>query len=267
MEKTSFQLGHILIKVDDLEEAAENYAKLGFQVVAGVARSPGSKKPVNYKIPFGDSSFLELYHVAGSSVLSAITKLMYRFGNIYARRQRYYLNSPKGLNDYALDSEPDVQYETNLAILKKQKFDLYGPIRMKRNSMSGVDMKWQIYCVDDTALPFIMSPYSPPFRPTKEETAHSNGSVHVSSIHIETAHWDTHYSQYEKLLSQSPEIKDESHSKESSFHFGKTTLFLKESNQDKICQIGLASKKVTGNTQLDIQQTGGVSIVLEPYLM
>ncbi|MEM7800146.1 MAG: VOC family protein, partial [Chloroflexota bacterium] len=66
------KLGHILLKVDDLDEAVKEYTEKGFTVEYGK-----KKNPYNALIYFAEGPYLELFHRSGMpSFAKLILKLI-----------------------------------------------------------------------------------------------------------------------------------------------------------------------------------------------
>lgn len=262
MKNTSFRTGHILIKIGTegaLKQAVDNFKQARFRV------APGMKNAGNYKIFFSDSSFLELFSIPQSKILTSLAKQGRKMGISLAGRLENYLGSPIGFCDFALDSSPLSYYEENIRILEQRGLTLKRQ-SMARKTMDGIRTSWTIRYPADPRLPFIMGPYSPPIPLEQSDVQHQNGAEFVSLLEIETSHYEEDLKFYETLLNYQTPLENDSENgkRSSSFKAEKLTIILRESSRNGIKKIVLSGKNIASPQMLDRQLTSNAAILLEP---
>ncbi|WP_145408352.1 VOC family protein [Paenibacillus xylanexedens] len=137
-----FAIGHALIQTRRLEQAVENFRALGFTVTYRT----DAAKAHNALIYLQDGSFLELFNPKPinlpDSLLTTVFQLLRPFHPAMVNRFLYYLNSPEGLNDYALDSINPAQAMININYIKHQGAKLGKTINMSKTLATGQKQTW-----------------------------------------------------------------------------------------------------------------------------
>lgn len=179
-----FKIGHVLIKVTDLQQAVLDYQKLGFNVVMGGL--PG--KATNAMIYFLDGSFIELYSTPMDGItgklIPKILRIIRTFNRGKADRYINYTSSPEGMNDYALDSVPPDAFLENHKQLNAEGFTVSKPTHMKRIDAKNQKKEWNLSFPEDYRFPFFMDAYVPKSEPAKAEMMHQNGVSGIKELVI-----------------------------------------------------------------------------------
>lgn len=229
-----FKIGHVLIQVDHLEIAIRQYRQMGFQVVPGGL--PG--KTHNALIYLKDGSFLELFSTNHGKIMNKLlgfmVKLVGLFDYSYSRRLTLYLPGHEGLRDYALDSVPVAQYQTNIEKIRANGLTISKPRSKSRVNQHGICLQWTLSIPDSPSLPFLMSEYQPTMKIEEKEVAHSNGVLGIHELQIATSQWEKTYREYSLLLGAEPEIINEKTGRSCLFPIQSTSIHLIEKQKDGI---------------------------------
>jgi hypothetical protein len=258
-----FQIGHVLIKVDNLKAAVNHFTTLGFRVTCPA----NPDKAVNAMIYFNDGSFLELFCTNFGQPLNSLMRLVVRCMRIFKKpdggRYDNYTRAGEGFRDYALDSLPSGAFQHNMRVLSLSGFHVYGPKRMKRKNEDGSTANWSIYYPGNENLPFFMSPYHPAVVLNDAMTAHPNGSDGFQELVIATTDWNTAFESYRFFIRQNPPLETGEHSStRCSFRLGDTLLTLKNGNSDGIEKVILKSKLPAPARTLDRKLSHGAELEL-----
>lgn len=260
-----FQIGHILIKVDNLKEAVEDYEALGFRVTYGSV--PG--KSTNAMVYFEDGSFLELFSTnfgqPVNSIMGFMVKCMHALKNIYAGRMNKYILPGEGFRDYALDSAEGKEFRSNLGMLENQGLSIFGPKHMKRKNAEGILLQWSLCYTPQEHLPFFMSPYSPSEAMTTLKTNHLNGVSGLAELVITTKNWAEDLEYYQKIYCQAPAIESSSDGLKCRFQLKNTIVTLEEGKTDGIRKVLLKSSKAVeevGDQRLDSKLCHEATLIL-----
>lgn len=180
-----FRIGHVLIRVNNLEEAISDFENLGYTVTY-VSKSKYSKHAMIY---FSDQSFIELFCAINNPLIrkilySAVALLKPLNANL-VNRLKLYLGDGN-IVDWALDSVPKEEYVSNMLKLKT-KLSLSDSRSMKRKDLNNTRVEWQLSLPEDAEVPFFMSGYDPEVRHPYE---HSNGVLGIRDIYVETTNSD-----------------------------------------------------------------------------
>jgi hypothetical protein len=171
------KLGHILYKVDDLDEAVKEYRKKGFIVEYGK-----SKNPYNALIYFADGPYFELLHRTGMPTFAK--KLLRLFGkNAFVDRLDIWDNASEGLIGVALENDRfDIDVEQN--ILDESGFT-YFKMKAGRTDPKNRKLKFLGIYPDDMQIPFMGCKFNIDVRPPKGYV-HPNGIRRIKSIEFGT---------------------------------------------------------------------------------
>lgn len=167
------KLGHIIYKVDDLDEAVKEYTKKGFTVEYGK-----KKNPYNALIYFADGPYLELLESTGMP--SFVQKILKFFGKkALMDRLDTWDNSKEGLIAVALENNRfDVDIEQN--ILDKANLK-YFKGKSRRTDTKGRKLKFFGIMPNDMEIPFFGAKFNINVRPPKDYV-HPNGVKKIKSI-------------------------------------------------------------------------------------
>lgn len=167
------KLGHILYKVDDLNEAVEVFSKKGFTVEYGK-----KKKPYNALIYFAEGPYLELFHNSGMP--SFIKKILSLFGKKpFVHRLNTWENSAEGLIGVALENDRfDVDIEQQILDKANLKYFKGGS---GRTDAKGRKLRFKGIMPDDMAIPFLGTKFNINVRPAKDYV-HPNGVKGIKSV-------------------------------------------------------------------------------------
>jgi hypothetical protein len=162
-------IDHLVIVVNDLESAAQDYRQLGFTVI------PGGRHPVgshNVLIPFSDGSYLEII-------------AFYR----EATDHRWWdpLETGERLVDYCLRTE-DLRGDT-------QKFrgagiDINDPVPWERTRPDGYELKWLLSLARGRyrgVAPFLIEDLTPRHERVPGNVQHKNGASGIKKVSIAVA--------------------------------------------------------------------------------
>lgn len=166
------KLSHVILKVDDLDKAVQEWTDKGFVVEYGRV-----KKPNNALIYFKEGPYLELYLNCG---MPSIAKKMLRFfgkKDLIDRFDAWDSHEPGliGLEVETYEKTPREELEK----LKRYK-EKYTVISSGRKDTKGRDMKF--YCVfpDSLKIPAFMTYFS--IDPKPKTDIHPNGVKGIESV-------------------------------------------------------------------------------------
>jgi hypothetical protein len=170
-------IDHLVIAVNDLEQAAADYRQLGFTVV------PGGKHPVgshNALIAFEDGSYLEII-------------AFYR----EAPDHRWWgpLRQGERLVDYCLQTD-DLPGDTRK--LRERGIAINDPVPWSRTRPDGYELHWKLSLVSGAhrgVAPFLIQDVTPREERIPRQWEHANGAVGIGTVSIavnelsEVDHW------------------------------------------------------------------------------
>lgn len=159
-------IDHLVIVVQDLQRAANDYRQLGFTVV------PGGKHPVgshNVLISFADGSYLELI-------------AFYR----EAIEHRWWEPLQKGerLVDYCLQTD-DLQGDTQK--LRTAGVAINDPVPWSRTRPDGYELRWILSLATGAhrgIAPFLIQDVTPRNERIPQQFDHDNGAVGIDTVTI-----------------------------------------------------------------------------------
>ncbi len=192
-----FCIDHVVIKVDDLEAAGEDYTGLGFSVAQGGAHERWGSR--NALVPFDDGSYLELIALGAGRGGGP--------GSEHSRMERRLLAREgvlEGLVDYAL-LPGDMGEE--LARVRACGLDFAGPLPGGRVRPDGQAVSWEMGLPDRPDLPFLCGDVTPRGLrvPEGEARAHPNGAMGISEVAVAVEDLEASADRYEALLGVGPE--------------------------------------------------------------
>jgi catechol 2,3-dioxygenase-like lactoylglutathione lyase family enzyme len=177
---------HIVILVNDLEQARANYTTLGFTVSPGGEHTGGATH--NLLICFADGAYLELLAFQREEP---------------AHRWWRHVAGGEGLIDFALllGDAPD-----DIAAAASRGLALVGPVDGGRLRPDGVQLQWQTAMVDTEDLPFLIADVTPrPLRvPGGPATKHANGVTGIAGLTLAVRDLIVSRGRYQALLGSEP---------------------------------------------------------------
>jgi Glyoxalase-like domain len=165
-------LDHLVILVEELEDAVAGYEELGFRVTLGGGHADGLTR--NALVPFADGAYLELVTFVNPDD---------ERDNVWGWRQ--FLRTGGGLVDYCAASN-DLPADTQRLV--EAGFGLDGPDAGGRTLPDGTQIRWKSARIrqEGRVLPFLIEDETPrrlrvPSGPSAE---HPNGATGVSRLLI-----------------------------------------------------------------------------------
>ena len=201
------RIDHIVILVEDLDQAMGSYTEAGFTVVPGGEHTGGATH--NALVAFQDDSYLEL---------------------IAFRRpdpgHRWWGKRP-GIVDFAL--LPDAIAD-DLDAARLRGVDYQGPLPGGRLRPDGQEVVWQLGLPPAPGLPFLCGDVTPRALrvPSGAAQTHANGALGVAAVYVAVQDLVTSAAQYEALLGLHPETGLAEEWRAALFPLGAATLHLVE---------------------------------------
>jgi hypothetical protein len=194
-----YRLDHVVIVVDQLSGAVEDYASLGFTVTEGGEHE--GRGTHNALIPLQDDSYLEL--------------IAFRDKREVHRKRRRWQNSPvgrrmlrwgeaeEGLVDFAL---LPAEIELDVARAQARGLALEGPLPGGRRRPDGQQVAWQFAFPDRTDLPFLCADVSDRALrvPAGAFRKHSNGAQAITGLTVQVRDLAESTRRYSALLGMEP---------------------------------------------------------------
>lgn len=229
------QIDHIVIKVDDLQAAAEKYRQLGFTVVeGGEHKSLGSR---NALIGLADGTYLELIVFPNAEKIVSREKtyrdLLECGESRLKARWLSWAVVPEGTVDFAVT----VAELTPLTGSRRAGLDIEGPLPMGRRRPDGQELSWEMGFPESLDLPFIIKDITPREWRVPQITDHQNGVTGISSLEIAVKDLHESITQYQQLLNMPIEefARSEGAAGQAVFSIGKTFAHLsQQAENDKM---------------------------------
>ncbi len=177
LEDLQMKLGHILYKVNDLDEAVEEFSKRGFTVEYGKKNNA-----YNALIYFAEGPYLELFHNSGMpSLVKTFLKLIGKKPLVH--RLNTWENSKEGLIGVALENDRfDLDIEQRILDRANQK---YFKVNSGRTDAKGRKLRFKVIMPDEMAIPFLVTEFNINVRPPKDYV-HPNGVKRIKSVSFGT---------------------------------------------------------------------------------
>ncbi len=196
-----YQLSHIQIKVEKIQQGVADFEAMGFAV------ERGGRKSRNAFIWFEQGPFIELLEMHRKDIVFApIFGLAYG-GAMYGRWQKW-CTKGEGMIDFALEpSDPyrihinhfeEVREEAHKMELKPSKV-----ITWSRKNIKGNKVRFSYLPVLPQSLPFLVSAYDVPQRPKR--VVHGNAATRI--IYINVSCKEQELKAFEKLAKHDPSIR------------------------------------------------------------
>lgn len=201
MPTLSLSLDHVVIFVEDLRRASEDYAALGFTVVPGGVHAGALTH--NALIPFADGRYLELLALTVSWKRRALRMLargglegiLMRRSPLLGRAIRR-IRSGEGLADFALACSPLAE------VVGVGEID--GPVSGGRVRPDGQKLSWRLAFPRAPVLPFLIEDVTPRHLRVPGNVIHPNGAAGVQALTVATGSFDRAVAHYQTLLGREP---------------------------------------------------------------
>lgn len=188
---STFKIDHIVIMVEDLSIAREDYTALGFTVLEGGTHKANPTH--NALVVFEDGVYLEIIALRPGAT-----------AKVSSRLQKWIQASP-GLVDMALlphDIEADIAEARNRGLVVE---DAQAGGRMRPD---GQQIVWKTANLNGAGLPFFCGDVTPRSLrvPEGEARRHANGVIGVADVIIAVNDLATSASHYQALLDVEPQM-------------------------------------------------------------
>lgn len=185
----ALQLDHVVILVKNLDKGISQYQKEGFKVSKGGKHNNGITE--NALIHFKNGTFLEILAVR-KRWKARWTKLLFQSGYLNPNsqsldagfQQRFVgraLLCPEGIIDFCLLATAG---EQDFGEIQKRNIKTTNLTQMQRLKPDGQLLTWKIFAPFSPYLPFVMTPYEPPFSPPVANLEHENGITGIGKFSI-----------------------------------------------------------------------------------
>jgi hypothetical protein len=188
-----FRLDHLVITVDALDAAVNQYQALGFTVTPGGVHASGATE--NALIYFQDRSYLELLALTGQPARTDVDAPDYT--PLFQGRT--------GLIGYCLLSN---DLDADVLALRTRGIEVSDPRPGGRTRPDGAVLMWKTASIGSSLSPFFIEDVSArPLRvPDKPEyTSHANGAAGIVTLNFAVANIDAAAKRYAQILGHSSE--------------------------------------------------------------
>ena len=175
------KLSHVQIKVADINKAAEDFRKLGFEV------EMGRKNGTNAFIFFGTGAFIELFSMSPTTEKMAVLLGLYRGKGMRARWEKWSCQSEM-LLDFAIEGKtPERASLKNFDRCREEIIRKGIPcsktIVGSRKPPDKPKTKFGFFAPNNPELPFVVSAYTVNQKPT--HSRHKNGVRCIKWLKVE----------------------------------------------------------------------------------
>lgn len=200
-------IDHVVVRVNELEQAVKDYEELGFTVIPG-GEHPGLGS-CNALVAFEDDTYLELiaFETPAPPVHQSMprplrVKELAKQGKTPPQcRHLSWELVPEGLVDFAL---VPANIEDVLKQARGTDLVLDGPIDGARTRPDGQKVAWQVAVPERFDLPFLCADVTPRSLRVPEARRHANGVRGIRAIAVAVADLDASPQRYRKLLGVEP---------------------------------------------------------------
>jgi len=189
----TLELDHIIVTVNDLDKAIDDYKSLGFRVMYGGKHASGTTH--NALIPFSDGAYIELIALTGEENTNPDAEdfsSFFEFGE-----------GAVGYGLYTDDLEEDV------ADMKTRGVQASAIRKGSRELPDGRTIKWQIAHIDNRVFPlFLEDETARNWRvpDSDRHTRHENGVKGVSQVTFVIDDLHTGIARYRAILGVPPQV-------------------------------------------------------------
>ncbi|HMQ34793.1 MAG TPA: VOC family protein [Chloroflexaceae bacterium] len=180
-------IDHLVVLVEDLAEAVEDYEALGFHVSPGGEHTDGATH--NALISFADGTYLELLAFKAEAA-----------GHRWWRHRA----AGEGLIDFAL--LPGA-VEADVAAARARGLPIVGPVPGGRERPDGVRIEWQTALADPPELPFLCGDVTPRELRVPEPGHHGNGASGIFRVTVAVRDVSASAAHYAALLGAAPLVE------------------------------------------------------------
>lgn len=172
------KLGHLIYKVDNIQEAVEKWQKAGFVVEYGRA-----KKPYNAIIYFSEGPYIELLSNTNMPfIIRPLLKL--GKGRMMIKRFETWTKQKDRWCELCIEKEPG-DLKNEIEILNKYGIDGIYLKNGKRVDTKGRVLKYKCFFPNELKLPFLMSYFETDPKP--KNFIHPNGIKKISKVSYRTS--------------------------------------------------------------------------------
>lgn len=162
------KLDHVVVAVNNLDEAMRDYQSLGFTVVKGGVHA--NRATENALIVFSDGTYIELLARTGEAPVPGLVD----FSQM--------LDDSEGLKGFALGTD---DIDADIERLRAKSFNIGDVISGERRRQDGTLIQWKLALIDDGFSPFLIQDVTPrelrvPTDPAI--TTHRNGMLSVQRV-------------------------------------------------------------------------------------
>ncbi|MEW2547700.1 VOC family protein [Streptomyces sp. NPDC047002] len=173
---------HVLCKVDDIRSVVDDYRELGFTLEYGSA----PERAHNALLWFPEGPFIEFFQLP--SVFRLLKwPMAARNGVAAGERLARWARPDEGWRDLALETD-DTALGRVHTTLRTSGVRVSRVMDGRRTRPDGAAVRYQFLATRPAALPFVVSAYSPPQRPT--DVRHANGARRVGRVRLGVADAD-----------------------------------------------------------------------------
>lgn len=233
-------LDHIVFLVKDLEKSIKEFEQIGYTVSKGGKHDNGTTE--NALIHFKNGTFLELLAIRKSwknslvrwllKVASLPTNFQTPVKDFQSRFVGRAWVCKAGITDFCLKASEGL---ADYTAVKNRNLEISAPIEMKRVRPDGQELSWHIFSPYIAALPFVMTPYQPVFKPHSENLMHPNEIQGFDSVTVYTNDFENLIEKYTLLLGAIPIQKNK---KNAIFELGNGHIELINSQQNTNSGVG-----------------------------
>lgn len=263
MTDSSLKIDHLVIMVDDLAMASQDYTALGFTVLAGGTHEANPTH--NALVVFDDGVYLEIIALRPGAT-----------GPRSNRLQRWAQAGP-GLVDLALRP---ADIEAAIAQARARGVTIEDAVAGGRRRPDGQEIAWQTANLKGAGLPFFCADVTPRSLRVPEGAVRqqANGATGVADVTIAVADLVTGAGHYQALLGVAPQARTNHSRLEAkivTFTLGETTLTLAQpvsaasplmaylaSGGERPYSFTLRTSRQTDPVDLDLNRTHGTRIEL-----
>ena len=207
----ALKLHHIVVLVKDLQNAVDDYVKLGFTVTPGGVHFGGISQ--NALILLEDGTYLELL-VIMPGLKTFLLKTLYKTGILHFFRKskygitlRFYgraFDLNEGIIDFALLSD---NLSHDFAQIKKRGIFLTKSLDAGRYRPDGKVLRWKMLTTNIKELPFLITDLQPAIAPPPQAMKHVNGVSGLDGVALAISQGGRQAMQdFQNLLNLAPTI-------------------------------------------------------------
>ena len=183
-------LDHVVIAVDNLDQAIQDYEALGFTVLRGGVHA--NRATHNALIAFSDGTYIELLAHTGEDPLPG----MIDFSQM--------LNHGEGLAGFALRT---YNLEAEAQRMKQAGF-VVGEVVEGSREKEGRVMRWKLALIEDSFAPFLIQDVTPRTWRVPDDpqyVTHMNHAVGIPAVEFAVRDIRASWDRFTRLIGESPE--------------------------------------------------------------